>query len=146
VSSFSSVADLHPLAQPTLQRQPNFSVLHYYRWSYGATPDDPCLPLVSLTEFLQNSIFAIGIPLADFIQWEAGEGPYIQGPLGALLWKSTLAALNERDFMAFPLAAGSFQGYWPEQTVNVVPGLAQSNFDFTLVKIHTHSGSFTNID
>ena len=55
------------------------------------------------------------------------------------MWKSTVAAFNERDFFAFPLAAGSFQGYWPEQTVNVVPGPTQSNFDFSLVKIHTQS-------
>jgi choline dehydrogenase len=63
----------------------------------------------------------------------------MQGPLGALMWKSAQAALNERDFFMFPLAAGSFQGYWPGQTVNVVPGPAQSNFDFSMVKIHSQN-------
>jgi choline dehydrogenase len=55
------------------------------------------------------------------------------------MWKSAQAAFNERDFMMFPLAAGSFNGYWPEQTVNVVPGPAQSNFDFSMVKIHSQN-------
>jgi len=55
------------------------------------------------------------------------------------MFKSSQAALNERDFMIFPLSAGTFNGYWPAETVNVVPGPAQSNFDFSLVKIHTQS-------
>ena len=59
------------------------------------------------------------------------------------MFKSSHAALNERDFMMFPLAANSFNGYWPAETVNVVPGPAKSNFDFSMVKIHTQSHSGT---
>jgi choline dehydrogenase len=68
--------------------------------------------------------------------WYAGEGQYTQGPLGAIFFKSTQAALNERDIMMFPLAGGSFEGYWPGQTVNTIPQAPLTNFDFSMAKIH----------
>ena len=36
-----------------------------------------------------------------------------------------------------------FNGYWPAETIKVVPGPAKSNFDFSMVKIHTQSHSGT---
>lgn len=83
--------------------------------TYGA-PGDPCL--------------------AD---WRVGKGPYAQGPLGALMYKTAYAALNERDFFMFPLAGSIFRGYWPGTTVNVVPSDPLTAFDFSMVKMHTQS-------
>lgn len=80
--------------------------------TYGA-PGDPCLAA-----------------------WYQGEGPYAQGPLGALMYKTSKAALNERDLFIFPLFGGVFRGYWPSQTVNMVPSDPPSSFDLSMVKMH----------
>jgi choline dehydrogenase len=68
--------------------------------------------------------------------WYEGQGPYAQGALGALMYKTSHAAFNERDLFIFPLAGGSFRGYWPSDTENVVPGDPISTFDFSIVKMH----------
>ncbi|KAG4421748.1 hypothetical protein IFR04_005124 [Cadophora malorum] len=80
--------------------------------TYGA-PGDPCLE-----------------------EWFQGKGPYATGPLDALMFKSSVAAFNERDIFFFGIPAASFQGYWPDKTVNVVPGVKPSAFDWSMVKIH----------
>ncbi|KAE8452291.1 hypothetical protein EG329_000991 [Mollisiaceae sp. DMI_Dod_QoI] len=80
--------------------------------TYGA-PGDPCLA-----------------------EWYQGEGPYAQGPIGALMYKTSAAALDERDLFIFPLPAGVFRGYWPSETVNVVSNGPPSAFDFSMVKMH----------
>ncbi|KUJ08061.1 GMC oxidoreductase [Mollisia scopiformis] len=80
--------------------------------TFGA-PGDPCLPL-----------------------WYEGKGPYTQTGLGALMLKTSHAARDERDLFVFPLPGGVFRGYWPQQTVNVVPSDPPSSFDFSMVKMH----------
>lgn len=83
--------------------------------TYGA-PGDPCLPL-----------------------WYEGKGPYAILGSAALMYKTSAAALDERDLFMFPAYPGAFRGYWPSNTVNVVPGEPQSEFDFSMVKMHTQS-------
>ncbi|KAF4630081.1 hypothetical protein G7Y89_g8062 [Cudoniella acicularis] len=80
--------------------------------TYGA-PGDPCLAA-----------------------WYQGEGPYTQGPLDALMYKTSAAALNERDLFMFGNPGGLYQGYWPGETVNVVPSAPPSTMDFSMVKMH----------
>jgi choline dehydrogenase len=80
--------------------------------TYGA-PGDPCLAA-----------------------WYEGKGPYAQGPLDALMAKSSAA--KERDLFIFGIS-GVFRGYWPQQTVNQVPSDPPSAFDFSMVKINPQS-------
>ena len=61
--------------------------------TYGA-PGDPCLAA-----------------------WEVGTGPYITGPLDAIMFQSSNA--TERDFFMWG-TPGSYRGYWPSDTVNTV--------------------------
>ncbi|EPE33453.1 FAD/NAD(P)-binding protein [Glarea lozoyensis ATCC 20868] len=81
--------------------------------TYGSTPDDPCLEA-----------------------WHRGEGPYTQGPLSALMLKSSASVNGERDIYFFGIAGGTFEGYWPGQTVNQVPAHGPNTFDFSIVKMN----------
>lgn len=81
--------------------------------TFGATPDDPCLAA-----------------------WYQGKGPYAVGPLDALMFKTSVAKFNERDIFFFGLPGFAFQGYWPSDTVNVVPGNPPGTWDWSMVKIH----------
>lgn len=67
-------------------------------------------------------------------EWEAtGTGPYAQGPIDSLMFKSSKA--KERDIFMFLLGAGTFQGYWPPSE-NTVPGDPPSTVDFSMVKMN----------
>jgi choline dehydrogenase len=78
--------------------------------SYGA-PGDPCLAA-----------------------WEVeGTGPYAQGPLDAILYKTANA--SERDIFAWGTPS-SYRGYWPSSTVNVVePVDGPNTWGFAMVKM-----------
>jgi choline dehydrogenase len=80
--------------------------------TYGATPDDPCLEA-----------------------WNRGQGPYAQGPLSALMFKSSASVNGERDIYFFSIAGGTFEGYWPA-SVNQVPAPTPNTFDFSIVKMN----------
>jgi choline dehydrogenase len=78
--------------------------------TYGA-PGDPCL--------------------AAFYQ---GTGSYTQGPLNALMLKTSNA--TERDIHVFSIPSYRFEGYYPDKTVNVVPMGPANMFDLSMVKTH----------
>jgi len=80
--------------------------------TYGA-PGDPCLAA-----------------------WYEGKGPYTVGPLDAVMFKSSNA--TERDVYMWA-ATGSYRGYWPAQTVNIVPADPPSTFGFPIVKFGTEN-------
>jgi choline dehydrogenase len=82
--------------------------------TFGA-PGDPCLAL-----------------------WEAGTGPYTLGLLDSLMFKSSNAVYGERDLFMWG-GTGAFKGFWPGDTVNVVPNDPPSTFAFNIAKIHSRS-------
>ncbi|KAH7323833.1 GMC oxidoreductase-like protein [Rhexocercosporidium sp. MPI-PUGE-AT-0058] len=83
------------------------------------------------------SICTFGAPGDPCLEeWFQGKGPYALGPLDALMFKSSVAAYNERDIFFFGIPGHSFEGYWPGKTVNVVPGGKPSIWDWSMVKIH----------
>ncbi|PQE19362.1 GMC oxidoreductase protein [Rutstroemia sp. NJR-2017a BVV2] len=83
--------------------------------TYGA-PGDPCLAA-----------------------WQVGKGPYAQGAgLDALLLRSSDAVYGENDLFLWG-AAGAYRGYWPSNTVNVIPSDPPNTFGFSIVKINTQS-------
>jgi choline dehydrogenase len=85
--------------------------------TYGA-PGDPCLAA-----------------------WEVGTGPYITGPLDAIMFQSSNA--TERDFFMWG-TPGSYRGYWPSDTVNTVqPVDGPNEYDWAMVKIHPESHAGT---
>jgi choline dehydrogenase len=81
--------------------------------TFGSTPDDPCLEA-----------------------WQRGQGPYAQGPLDALMFKSSASVNGERDIYYFGLSGGTFEGYWPSTTVNQVPAAGPNTWDFSMVKMN----------
>lgn len=68
--------------------------------------------------------------------WYEGHGPYTQGPLDAIMFKSSASVNGERDIYFFGLSGNSFRGFWPGQTVNQVPADGPDIFDFSMVKFH----------
>lgn len=68
--------------------------------------------------------------------WIQGKGPYAQGPLDAVMYKSNASVNGERDIYFFGLAGNTYQGYWPSATVNTIPPDPPSVFDFSIVKIN----------
>jgi choline dehydrogenase len=91
----------------------NFSYIGPGPCTYGA-PGDPCLAA-----------------------WYEGQGPYVQGPLNALMYKTSNA--TERDIHIFSIPGYRFEGYYPAETVNVVPQAPPNMWDFSIVKIHPQS-------
>ena len=78
--------------------------------TYGA-PGDPCLAA-----------------------WEGGTGPYAQGPLEAILYKSANA--TERDVFIWGTSS-SYRGYWPSSAENVVePVDGPNTWGFAMVKMN----------
>jgi choline dehydrogenase len=82
--------------------------------TFGA-PGDPCLAL-----------------------WENGTGPYTLGLLDSLMFKSSDAVYGERDLFMWG-GTGAFKGFWPGDTVNVIPNDPPSTFAFNIAKIHSRS-------
>lgn len=68
--------------------------------------------------------------------WYEGKGPYAVGPLDAILLKSKGA--KERDLFLWG-TPGTYRGYWPAQTVNVVPQDPPSAYGFSIIKMHPQS-------
>ena len=71
--------------------------------TYGA-PGDPCLDA-----------------------WYQGKGQYAQGPLNAIMVKTSNA--TERDLFIFGIPSRSFRGYWPAEIVNKIPQDPPSTWD-----------------
>lgn len=69
--------------------------------------------------------------------WQEGKGMYAQGPLTAIMAKTSNA--TERDLHIFGIPSASFRGYWPALTVNPIAPDPPSTFDFSIVKIHPQS-------
>ncbi|KAG9230894.1 hypothetical protein BJ875DRAFT_363519, partial [Amylocarpus encephaloides] len=88
--------------------------------TYGNTPDDPCLEA-----------------------WFRGQGPYTQGPLAALMFKSSVSVNGERDIYYFGIPGVTFQGYWPEKTANTVPRAPSNVFDWSIVKFNPQNKAGT---
>lgn len=88
--------------------------------TYGNTPDDPCLEA-----------------------WQRHEGPYTQGPLDALMFKSSASVKGERDIYYFGLSGATFEGYWPGTTSNVVPSAGPNTWDFSMVKMNPQNKAGT---
>jgi choline dehydrogenase len=78
---------------------------------------------------------APGDPCLD--AWYQGKGMYAQGPLNAIMVKTSNA--TERDLFIFGIPSASFRGYWPSLTVNPIAPDPPSTWDFSIVKIHPQS-------
>ncbi|KAH8661682.1 hypothetical protein BGZ60DRAFT_530630 [Tricladium varicosporioides] len=75
--------------------------------------------------------------------WRESKGPYTQGPLDAILAKSSVS--KERDLFFFGLPNTVFRGYWPAETVNVVPSDDPNVFDFSMVKMFPQSRGYLKL-
>jgi choline dehydrogenase-like flavoprotein len=69
--------------------------------------------------------------------WYRGQGQYAQGPLVAIMAKTSKA--TERDLFIFGIPSTSFRGYWPSEAINTVTSDPPSTWDFSIVKIHPQS-------
>ncbi|CZR56338.1 uncharacterized protein PAC_06226 [Phialocephala subalpina] len=66
--------------------------------------------------------------------WHQGKGPYTDGPLDSLMYKTSNAAMNERGiFFGIP-GANPFRGYYPSDTVNTIYNDPPSTFDWSMIK------------
>ncbi|CAG8979109.1 hypothetical protein HYALB_00000242 [Hymenoscyphus albidus] len=68
--------------------------------------------------------------------WYEGQGPYTQGPLDSIMFKSSASVNGERDIFFFALGGNSFRGFWPTETENQVPADGPDIFDFSMVKFN----------
>jgi choline dehydrogenase len=64
-----------------------------------------------------------------------GQGPYAQGLLDSIMFKSSHAAYDERDIFMFNFP-GATRGFWPASATVQLPPDPPTTFAFSLVKIH----------
>jgi len=70
--------------------------------------------------------------------WQQGTGPYTFGQLDSIQYKTRNAVYGERDLFIWATTY-PFRGFWPAETVNVIPTDPPSVFSFNIAKINSRS-------
>jgi choline dehydrogenase len=70
--------------------------------------------------------------------WQQGSGPYAFGQLDSIQYKTRNAVYGEREIFMWASTYAS-RGFWPLETVNMIPADPPSTFLFNIAKMHSRS-------
>jgi choline dehydrogenase len=70
--------------------------------------------------------------------WKEGKGPYTNGIIDALMYKTSKAAYGERDLFMWG-QTGAFRGFYPVPNLDLPADPQSRTFGFSMAKIHSRS-------